>query len=93
MWLIETKGWEDKDVPQKDARAEDWCKTVTDLTGVKWSYLKVPDIKYRNLTNNFTKQPCKTLAEILVTFWDRGRIFIESIFLDNFNVNIKIFFY
>jgi type III restriction enzyme len=42
MWIIETKGWEDKDVPLKDARAEDWCKTVTELTGQMWDYIKVP---------------------------------------------------
>jgi len=42
MWLIETKGWEDADVPLKDARAEEWCKTATRLTSTNWQYLKVP---------------------------------------------------
>jgi type III restriction enzyme len=54
MWIIETKGWEDKDVPFKDARAKDWCKTVNELTGQQWKYTKVGyDIfnssKYRTL--------------------------------------------
>jgi type III restriction enzyme len=47
-WIIETKGWEDKDVPFKDARAKDWCKTVTELTGQPWDYLKVPYVAFVN---------------------------------------------
>jgi hypothetical protein len=42
MWIIETKGWEDKDVPFKDARTIEWCKAVTELTGQMWDYIKVP---------------------------------------------------
>jgi type III restriction enzyme len=42
MWIIETKGREDEDVPLKDKRAEEWCKTATQLTGIQWRYLKVP---------------------------------------------------
>lgn len=48
MWIIETKGWEDKDVPFKDARAKDWCKTVTELTGQLWDYIKVPYCSFVN---------------------------------------------
>lgn len=54
MWIIETKGWEDKDVTYKDARTIEWCKAVTELTGQQWKYLKVPydffnSSKYRRL--------------------------------------------
>ncbi|MFN3740963.1 MAG: DEAD/DEAH box helicase, partial [Thermodesulfovibrionales bacterium] len=49
MWLIETKGQEDQDVPFKDARAKDWCENVSKLTGTEWQYLKVP---YEFFTNS-----------------------------------------
>jgi hypothetical protein len=54
MWIIETKGWEDKDVPYKDARTIEWCKAVTELTGQQWKYIKVSydsfnSSKYRTL--------------------------------------------
>ena len=48
-WLLETKGREDADVARKDARAEQWCKDVTELTGVQWCYLKIPDKEYKKL--------------------------------------------
>ena len=48
-WLLETKGREDTDVARKDARAEQWCKDVTELTGVQWCYLKIPDKDYKKL--------------------------------------------
>jgi type III restriction enzyme len=63
MWLIETKGQEDPDVPNKDARAEKWCKEVTKLTGIKWSYLKVAYNRYKNLTKDFTEFPVESYKE------------------------------
>ena len=41
-WLVETKGLEDVEVALKDARARRWCKDVTELTNVRWEYLKAP---------------------------------------------------
>lgn len=41
-WLVETKGMEDVEVPLKDARARQWCRDMTALTGVQWAYVKVP---------------------------------------------------
>jgi len=63
MWLIETKGWEQEDVPLKDARAEKWCKDATKLTFVDWFYLKVPYNPYLSITNNLTSIPCNTFKE------------------------------
>ena len=36
MWLLETKGWEQENVPLKDARAEEWCLDASKLTGKTW---------------------------------------------------------
>src|SRR2546427_4085083 len=48
-YLIETKGREDPDVPRKDRAATLWCEHATDLTGVKWQYLKVPQQQFKRL--------------------------------------------
>jgi len=40
-WLIETKGREDIEVAMKDSAAQNWCDTATELTGVRWNYVKV----------------------------------------------------
>lgn len=42
MFLVETKGLEDIEVPIKDDRARKWCRDATDLTGETWYYVKVP---------------------------------------------------
>ncbi len=42
MFLVETKGIEDIEVPIKDDRARKWCRDATDLTGETWYYVKVP---------------------------------------------------
>jgi len=65
MWLIETKGWELVDVPLKDARAKDWCKDATKLTGLNWEYLKVKQLIYNGLTNDLIAMPGKSFEEFL----------------------------
>lgn len=57
MWLIETKGWEQPDVPLKDARAGQWCKDASRLTQTPWQYLKVKYTDYMSLTNNLATIP------------------------------------
>jgi type III restriction enzyme len=47
--LIETKGREDVDVAFKDRAARIWCENATLLTGVSWSYLKVPQAEFERL--------------------------------------------
>jgi type III restriction enzyme len=65
MWLIETKGREQEDVPLKDARTERWCEDATKLTGVDWCYLKVPYNSYMGITKSLTSMPYATLDEFL----------------------------
>lgn len=50
--LVETKGREDPDVPHKDRAARLWCENATRLTGVPWSYLKVPQSGFDRLEPN-----------------------------------------
>lgn len=56
-YLIETKGLPDEDAEFKRARAEEWCQDVTELSGIKWEYLFVPQ-------NLFYKDVYKTVAEL-----------------------------
>jgi len=42
MFLVETKGIEDIEVPIKDNRARKWCHDAADLTGQSWYYVKIP---------------------------------------------------
>lgn len=65
MWLIETKGWEQADVPLKDARAVEWCADATRLTGTTWQYLKVKFADYMTLTSNLSKWPAPFFNEFL----------------------------
>jgi type III restriction enzyme len=48
-YLIETKGREDVDVLHKDRAAKLWCDYATDLTEMKWQYLKVPQQEFKQL--------------------------------------------
>ncbi|WIG61321.1 MAG: Type III restriction-modification enzyme helicase subunit [Ktedonobacterales bacterium] len=41
-WVIETKGMESVEVAYKDKAARLWCDNATELTGVRWEYIKVP---------------------------------------------------
>jgi type III restriction enzyme len=57
MWLLETKGWEQENVPLKDARAEEWCADASKLTGIPWKYFKIKYPDYMSLTNNLAFMP------------------------------------
>jgi len=48
-WIIETKGYEDENVPLKDSEAENWCKKATEFTEETWKFLKVPDLSFRRI--------------------------------------------
>jgi len=65
MWLIETKGWEQADVPLKDARAEEWCRDSSKLTGATWRYLKVRYADYMAVTAGLTKWPATSFKEFI----------------------------
>ncbi|MBP8746109.1 MAG: DEAD/DEAH box helicase family protein [Syntrophorhabdus sp.] len=66
MWLIETKGWEQADVALKDARAEEWCRDATRLTGTEWKYVKVKHMDYMKMTNNLLSMPTNTFRDFLI---------------------------
>jgi len=48
-YLVETKGLEDRDVPFKDRAARLWCEYASDLTGIKWNYIKVLQKDFKRL--------------------------------------------
>ena len=62
-WLIETKGVEDVEVQRKDARAGEWCKDVTQMTGVHWGYIKVPYTLFQGSTAQTFEE---LLAQVVV---------------------------
>jgi len=41
MYVVETKGLEDLEVPRKDQRMIQWCRDATVFTGEEWRYVKV----------------------------------------------------
>ena len=51
MYVAETKGLETTDVPRKDARMRQWCKTATELSGDDWRYVKVPERVFMDGSN------------------------------------------
>jgi type III restriction enzyme len=48
-YIVETKGLEDTNVPNKDRAAHLWCENATRLTGEPWAYLKVLQTAYKQL--------------------------------------------
>lgn len=48
-WIIETKGYEDENVPFKDAEAINWCENATKHTDQTWKFLKVTDPEFRGI--------------------------------------------
>jgi len=61
FYLIETKGLEEPELPQKIHRASEWCEKVSELTSLRWQYLKISkDVFERYKSQNF-----KTLATAL----------------------------
>lgn len=51
-YVVETKGREDIDVAFKDRAATIWCENATLLTGITWSYIKVPQVEFGRLQPN-----------------------------------------
>jgi type III restriction enzyme len=48
-YIVETKGLEDTNVPNKDRAAQLWCENTTKLIGKPWSYVKVLQTAYKQL--------------------------------------------
>ena len=59
-WIIETKGYEDENVPLKDAEAVRWCEKATEFTEQTWKFLKVPDRDFRAVYKSV-----KTMADMI----------------------------
>jgi type III restriction enzyme len=64
-YIIETKGEESAEVRYKDRRAREWCEDAANLTGIKWTYLKVPEIIFKN---NRDVRSLKELEEIIRSY-------------------------
>jgi len=43
FYLVETKGREEIQVPDKNAAARKWCEVVSKATGARWCYLYLRD--------------------------------------------------
>jgi type III restriction enzyme len=50
--VVETKGLEDVEVALKDRRARRWCHDATELSDVRWSYEKVPQLVFDAYTGD-----------------------------------------
>ncbi len=61
-WIIETKGAETVEVQFKDNAARIWCDNATQLTGVRWDYIKVAQ-------NDFDKMGAKDFGDITLLKW------------------------
>ena len=48
-YLVETKGQETAEVAHKDRAAENWTENASQLIGVTWRYLKVPQLEFNKL--------------------------------------------
>jgi type III restriction enzyme len=48
-YIVETKGLEDTNVPNKDRAARLWCENTTRLVGKPWEYLKILQTAYKKL--------------------------------------------
>ena len=55
---------------RKDARAEQWCADATQLTGVMWRYLKIPDKEFKKLKPS-------SFGELVSALQAGGPLFVE----------------
>jgi len=74
MWMIETKGWEQEDVPLKDARAERWCEDASRLTKTTWKYVKVKYFDYMALSKDLSKMPADLFEEFIARLDNRNTV-------------------
>jgi len=62
IWLIETKGREELDLPQKMARLKQWCADATaEENGTTYDFIYVEE-------DSFKKHDPKTLNDLITTF-------------------------
>ena len=46
-WIIETKDRVREGTEQRDAAVQEWCRRVTEVTGVPWNYIRVDQTSFR----------------------------------------------
>ena len=61
-WIAETKGQEGAEVQHKDHAARIWCDNASQLTGVMWQYIKVPQV-------DFEKMEAKDFGDVTMLGW------------------------
>ncbi|MCX8014428.1 MAG: hypothetical protein N2748_00265, partial [candidate division WOR-3 bacterium] len=62
--VIETKGLVDVNVALKDKRIKVWCKDVSSLTKMKWTYIRINQSDFENYR-------FMTLSDLMTTFANR----------------------
>lgn len=60
--FIETKGRRDEDVACKDQRIKKWCEDATNLTGSKWSFVRVDQEKFERYRFRSVEELISTLS-------------------------------
>jgi hypothetical protein len=61
---------EQADVALKDARAEQWCKDASGLTGVSWAYLKIKYQDYMILSKGLSRMPVSHFRDFIKMLGD-----------------------
>jgi type III restriction enzyme len=70
--LVETKGREDVDVPNKARAAVEWCKSAS-AQGGKWEYLFVPENVFETFNGNTVDMLAKACAPALVNLMSEAQ--------------------
>ena len=70
-WIIETKGrvWEGTE--QKDAAMQEWCRRVTEATGVPWNFIRVNQTDFRTGFATLRQLVFKVIGSAM--FLERGQ--------------------
>jgi len=68
-YLVETKGRDDSDVPNKDRAATIWADSATRLTGTAWRYVKVMQRDFEKMTP-VTFDDCAYVGQMQVSMFD-----------------------
>lgn len=74
MFLVETKGREDRDVPRKAAAAVQWCKSASKSSS-KWEYIYVPQgvfEEFRGTKMDMLVSTCRPALQNLINSGDDG---------------------
>ena len=72
-WIIETKGrvWEGTE--QKDAAMQEWCRRVTEATGVPWNFIRVNQTDFRTDFTTLRQLVFKVIGSAMFLERDRRK--------------------